>query len=251
MARIILSLCVMLLVPLANVAAQEAPETRPEAGLDSSSDTTGTEGKQKDRDWYPDPNQSRTFVFPTGSTVPSGEFSYENYYLFLNNVQYGIIDQAMFSLGVVPLPEEAAIITFGPKVRVYQHPTKKFEAAVGGHVYIGTDGDETITLFVPYGAMSYGNPDMGRLHVGAGGLIIEDERAFMFNLSGDIRVMKRIKLMGEMFVVSADQETHAFPIYGLRLVGQKSSVDFGFIKVLDEDNLTPLGWPLIKYVRQF
>ena len=200
--------------------------------------------------WYPDPNQTRAFVFPTASTLPSGKGFYENYYLLFHSVHVGFTDNAMFSAGVALFPE-GKILTVGPKLRVYQNPAKTVEAAVGGHLFIASGDDETGKAFIPYGVLSLGRPSQGRLNIGAGGIAVEGESAFFLNLSGDARLTRRVKAVGEVFVFSVDSETRAFPIYGLRFFSEKLAFDLGFWNIPDSKDLTAIGTPLVNFVFRF
>jgi hypothetical protein len=201
--------------------------------------------------WYPDPNQTRAFVFPTASTLPSGKGFYENYYLLFHSVHVGFTDNAMFSAGVALFPEGGKVLTVGPKLRVYKNPAKTAEAAVGGHLFVVAGDDESGKAFIPYGALSLGRPNQGRLNIGAGGIAVEGESAFFLNLSGDARLARRVKAMGEVFVFSVDGETRAFPIYGLRFFSEKLAFDLGFWNIPDEKDLTAIGTPIVNFVFRF
>ena len=201
--------------------------------------------------WYPDPNQTRAFVFPTASTLASGKGFYENYYLLFHSVHVGLTDNAMFSAGVALFPEGGKILTVGPKLRVYQNRTKTIEAAVGAHLFVAAGDDEAGKAFIPYGALSLGRPNQGRLNIGAGGIAVEGESALFLNLSGDARLSRQVKAMGEVFLFSVDGETRAFPIYGLRFFSEKLAFDLGFWNIPDEKDLTPIGTPLVNFVFRF
>lgn len=200
--------------------------------------------------WYPDPNQTRSFVFPTASTLPEKKGSYENYYLIFNSLHVGLSNNVMLSIGIAPLPE-AAILTFGPKIRVYQNPTKTVEAAIGTHFFVASGDGESVAAIMPYGVLSLGRSSKGRFNIGAGGIAVENERAGFLNLSGDVRAAKQVKLMGELFVLSADDETEVFPIYGFRFFSERLSVDLGFWNYPGEEDLTPIGSPLVSFVFRF
>jgi hypothetical protein len=57
--------------------------------------------------------------------------------------------------------------------------------------------------------------------------------------------------MGELFILSADSETHTLPIYGLRFFSEKLAFDLGFWNLPGEEDATFLGTPLASFVFQF
>ena len=200
--------------------------------------------------WFPDPNRTRSFVFPTASTLRQGAGLYENYYLFFNSVHFGVTDRAMLSGGIVPLPG-AMILAFGPKLRIYQHPTKMVEAAVGAQWYLLSGDSDSETLFVPYGVLSLGRSDRSRLSVGGGSIRAEEEDLSLLTVSADLRLSKRVKLMGEVFSVRGDDESEVIPIYGLRFFSERLAFDLGFWNFPGEEDLLALGTPMANFVFGF
>ncbi len=201
--------------------------------------------------WPSDPNPTRAFVFPTASTLPGGKGFYENYYLLFHSVHLGWADNAMLSAGFALFPEGGKVLTVGPKFRVYQNRAKTVEAAVGGHLFVASGDGESGKAFFPYGVLSLGRPNQGRLNIGAGGVVVDGEKAFYLNLSGDARLTRRLKAMGEVFVLSIDGEPRAFPIYGLRFFSEKLAFDLGFWNLPGEDDLTAVGTPMVNFVFRF
>jgi hypothetical protein len=200
--------------------------------------------------WSPDPNQTRSLVFPTASTLPAKKLLFENYYLIFNSLHFGATDKVMFSLGIAPLPG-AAIFTFGPKAKVYHNPSKTVEVAVGGHLFAVSDGSQSEAVVLPYGVVSFGNAGRGRFNVGGGGIDLHGESAYFVNMSGDVRVARGVKLMGEMFIFSADRRTRALPMYGARFFSEKLSCDVGFWNIPEEQDFTPLGTPMVSLTVRF
>jgi len=210
------------------------------------------------------PNGTRYFFGP--SAIPMGKGYYQNVYLLMNSMNYGLSDH--FSIGggmVIPL-----LFFITPKVSV----------AVAKNVYLGVGflagttiiPDAIISGGIPYGLVTVGNTENNlTLGVGYGMLWADGEylrtRYPIFTVSGMKRLSNRFQLVSESWVVpyqatrynydsisyvetkSYSDEVFVAPSLGLRMiVGSRASLDFAPIFVYLNQGLVI---PYLDFVYQF
>lgn len=200
--------------------------------------------------WPPSPNATRLFFAPTGRMLKKGEGYFSDYYLFFLGVAAGVTDR--FTLGgglsVFPSPDFSDNIVYAtPKVGLYS--SEKLNVAAG--VLVGGTGIEEAggPFGVAYGVGTLGSPDAS-LTFGAGFGYADKEwsnQPFLM-LGGEKRLSRRTAFVTENYFIP----TYSQPIvsYGLRIFGEKISVDLAFFTPLGDDALFP-GIPYIDFVVAF
>jgi hypothetical protein len=206
--------------------------------------------------WPQDPNRTRLLVLsPTGRTLPKGEGYLSAFWIFFPFVGYGVTDNFTFAAGTPVIPEVIGrVIYLAPKLRVFSRPsvdlsvgalalfaTQELDEGSGGLLYgVGTFGEQDRSFSAGIGwAYTWGGDDPW----------ISSEPLIM--LGGEYRVGVRSKLLTENFFVPG--ESGAFLTGGMRLFGERLSVDFGIGAVvgLDSDSDGIPWFPVLNFVWNF
>ncbi len=193
-----------------------------------------------------DPNVSRLFFAPTARTIPQGEGYFGDYYLFFPTVAYGISSRFTMSVGMsiipgVSLPDQVFFVA--PKVGLIQKPS--FDLAAGV-MYVGAGlASGGGSGGIAYGVTTLGSEDHA-FTVGLGWPFVVGEGGSKnpwLMLGGETRASNRVKLLGELWKFPGSSEMPG--IFGMRFVGEKMGVDFGFMHVFGAN----MGaWPFIPWV---
>ncbi len=193
-----------------------------------------------------DPNVSRLFFAPTARTMARGDGYFGDYYLFFTTVAYGFTDRFTMSVGMsiipgVSLPDQVLFVA--PKVGLIQKPN--FDLAAGV-MYVGAGlASGGASGGIAYGVTTVGNED-NAFTVGLGWPFVVGESASRnpwLMLGGETRTSNRVKLLGELWKFPGSNEMPG--IFGLRFVGERMGVDFGFMHIFG----TNMGnFPFIPWV---
>jgi len=223
--------------------------------------TVTTEGKI----WYQNPNCTRYLYAPSAIPLKKGEGYYQNVYGAGNAVNYGLTKNISLGGGLVG-PLGAYINTkVGFKLGEYVH------VAVGGLIgngFFPINGNN-FGLGVGFGVLTIGGYDHN-LTVGSGyGFIntdgvVESQEKPMYVINGMVRVGKQFALVTENWIVNVQGDPfgrgvdrtgsyyETFFSYAFRYMGQKSTLDAGF---LNTPGLIDQGWligiPYIGFVIRF
>ena len=201
--------------------------------------------------WTEDPNRTRLLVLaPTGRTLDQGEGYLSSFWVFFPFLSYGLTDHITLSGGTPLFPDVIGrVIYLAPKVRVHRRPG--MDLAVGSLALFATESVDEGSVGVLYGVGTFGNPDRS-ISTGAGwGFALGGGDARISNdpvvlLGGEFRVARNVKLLTENYVVPGESE--AILSAGVRLFGERLSVDFGVGAITD----TSLGWlPVLNFVYNF
>jgi len=204
--------------------------------------------------WPQDPNRTRLLVLsPTGRTLPRGEGYLSAFWIFFPFVGYGVTDNFTFAAGTPVIPEVIGrVIYLAPKLRLFSGPnvdvsagvlalfaTQELDEGSGGILYgVGTFGEQDRSFSAGIGwAYTWGGGDPW----------ISSEPLVM--LGGEYRVGVRSKLLTENFFVPG--ESGAFLTGGMRLFGERLSVDFGIGAVVGFDSNGTPWFPLLNFVWNF
>jgi len=199
--------------------------------------------------WFPNPNQTRLFLAPTGRMLKQGNGYYQNIYLFFNGLAYGITDNITIGGGMSVFPTdnflENNIFYFTPKVGTAIN--ENVSLAAGAIIINPPSLDEVAGL--AYGVGTFGNETAsftGGLAFPFAGDDLAEQAVIM--LGADLRVSRRISLITENWIVTGDDGGALFA-YGVRFFGEQLSVDLAFANV-SESPVFP-GWPYIDFVFNF
>jgi hypothetical protein len=203
--------------------------------------------------WFPDPNPTRLYLFPTGRMLPRGSGYFADYYVFFTAAGYAITDWFTVIGGVSLFPGVSPtkqLYYLAPKVRIAS--VGDFQAAVAAMVVnipdFGDDDDTPLVgLIVP--VVTYGGSDWG-VTLGAGYGFADDELADkpVVLLGLDRRLTRRTAFVSENWVLpGADNPVVS---YGVRFFGESLSVDLGFFNVVSGDAIFP-GLPFVAFAVNF
>jgi hypothetical protein len=219
-------------LPVANVArVQDVPST------------SMREGEY----WFPNPNGTRLFFAPSGRMLARGEGYVSDYEVFFPGVAYGVTNNISIGGGTSLFPAGVSdqVYYFTPKIG--GEVARNVNLAVGGLI-LGGIPDES-TAGIVYGVGTFGPPDASitaGLGYGFAGTTVARNPVGM--VGGELRVSRRIALVSENYVIP---NTHANPLYsyGVRLMGEKLTVDLAMFNVSGEN--TGIGFPFVDFVFRF
>ena len=216
--------------------------------------------------WFPDPNRTRLFFGPTGRMLDAGEGYYMNADLILQNFAAAAGNYVTLGGGFSLIPGVDPgdwLYYLTPKVGVYR--SDNLNAAVGalaGFVRGGGAGGGRNGFGVLYGVATAGGPNAsvsGGLGFGYAGSKIESRPVYL--VGGEKRVSRRVALLTENYAFiertsdfvcaatcseSSRNRLAGAVSYGMRFLGEKLSVDFGFFNLAGHD--TDLIFPGIPYL---
>jgi hypothetical protein len=193
-----------------------------------------------------DPNVNRLFFAPTARTLKRGEGYFGDYYLLLPTIGYGLFDRVTIAGGMSVIPGVSLgdqMYFIAPKLALVQTPAFGLAAGV---LYAGVGlGHGGGSGGIAYGVTTLGGEDAA-VTVGLGWPFVVGEGGTknpwaMFG--GELRGSDRVKLLAEVWRFPGASETPS--VFGLRFIGERMSVDFGFMHVFGTD----MGsWPFIPWV---
>lgn len=220
-----------------------ASNVEPESGFDTRFGTV-------------DPNQTRTFLLPTATTLPSGGGYVADYELVFFNVAVGIGDRFMINGGMVLWPGlfEEEVFNFGFKLKLAEIGMNSF--AVGAQ-WLSIPGNDGGTYGVGYGVFSRGDADR-KFSIALGSAFNWSSGStsnIYFAISGDSRISESVKLLFEAYYLGNFDDPHNTPfiplIVGVRFFGNHVSGDLGLLIPLGESSGTSIGFPVVNIVYSF
>jgi len=167
-------------------------------------------------------------------------------------LNFGVTDRLTIGGGISLFPCSGECSQFGyvtPKLGLYS--SENVQVATGVAVVTGL-GDLDGTGGIVYGVSTFGSPD-NSVSVGAGYGFSSDD---VFDqplamLGGDFRFARRASFVTENYLVPfGDNGDYTLVVsYGVRLFGDRLSVDLGFFNLIEEP-LFP-GLPLLGFAFHF
>jgi len=204
------------------------------------------------KDWFVNPNTTRLYFMPTAYTLKKGEGYFADYYLFFPMVAYGFTDWFTLGGGFSILPTTdigTQIFYFMPKFRITS--SEQFSMSAGALLIKVPDfGDDDSPLVgILYSVGTVGKPD-ANFTFGAGFGFVGDDFADkpMVTLGAEKRLSNRVSFVTENWIFpGVDQPLIS---YGVRLMGEKMSVDLALFNTIGDDMLFP-GFPYVDFVFSF
>lgn len=202
--------------------------------------------------WFPNPNATRLYFAPTARMIKQGEGYFADYYLFFPMVSYGITDNISVGGGMSLFPGlsiDEQLFYFTPKIGL--KASENFNLAAGALIINIPDFDDEDTPLVGilYGVGTLGTLDMsitGGFGYGFAGSEFAEKPMIM--IGGEARLSRRLSFVTENWIFpGVDQPLIS---YGIRLFGEKLSVDLALINTLGEGAIFP-GVPYIDFVFNF
>lgn len=189
--------------------------------------------------WFADPNHTRLFLISsTGRMLERGTGYVSAFMVFIPFVAYGVTDYFTLAGGTPLIPGVLGRVVYvAPKVRVLHTP--RFDAAAGVLAFFMPE-EFAGSVGILYGVGTYGSRDHALTGgagwgfvLGAGESEISDRPVIM--LGGETRVARAVKLVTENFFIPG--ETGTLLSGGVRLFGERISVDLGFAGFVESGSL--------------
>lgn len=191
--------------------------------------------------WFGNPHATRYFFGPNVYGLRKGEGYYQNTWILLNQLNYGITDHLQIGGGVLPLflfAGSPTPVLLTPKL---SFPVVRDKFNLGaGLLFAHVLGDGS-SFGIAYGASTFGNRE-SNLTLGAGwGFSAYDsdwnwsDRVTLM-LSGMTRVGKKTYLITENYYLSVGEgESIGIIMLGGRSVQKRLAVDYGLVLPLGTD----------------
>jgi len=199
----------------------------------------------------PNPNPTRYLFAPSAFNLKKGEGYYQNTYLVLNSINYGITDH--FSIGG-SLELISTFSTIGKSWSPIYMFTPKigYEVAknvnVGAGLLIANMGLQH-GVQLAYGLVTYGNPENNvTLALSTGWAEGHYLKNPPITLNGMFRMGRRTSFITENWIVPSIGTLYS---YGVRFFGSKISVDLGFLNNKDIMKGILIGIPYVDFVVKF
>ena len=204
--------------------------------------------------WPENPHVSRLIFAPTAIALRKGEAYFADFWIFLVNAGYGVTDRFTIGAGMSIIPGLTItdnLLFVIPKYAVLNQP--KLKVALGGlFARVGgfSSGSESVGIL--YGVATVGSRE-SNLTLGSGWGYVGDRISDkpVLTLGGQHRVARRIALISENWFFPFQNNSSGLVSYGLRLLGEKISVDFAFANPISDGNAFFPGIPLLGFAVKF
>lgn len=211
--------------------------------------------RDSSKGWYPNPNPSKYLLGNSAIPQKKGDGYYQNTWVFFSAFNYAFTDYLSITGGF----EIFSILAGGEGPFVYYlNPKVSFEVAdnlyLGGNV-LYANSIRTTTDFGGLGTLNafgtYGN-DNNNISLGVGWGFVEGDFASkpVISVSGMARLSKRIAFVSENWIVPVDDYYGVFS-YGIRFLGENTSIDLAFINNPDIASEIIIGIPFLDFVINF
>jgi len=183
--------------------------------------------------WYDNPQSTRYFWQPNGYGLKRGEAYYQNVWVFVNQVSFGMSDNFSIGGGVVPLFLIAAGVSpvwVNPKLSI---PVVKDKVNLAVGALVGTllgEGGDHPNFGIVYGISTFGNRDNNfSIGVGYGYAGGEVSRRPVLSISGMLRTGPKGYLLTENYFFSTVVGPEARLLFGGRRMIKSAGIDFGLL----------------------
>ncbi len=210
--------------------------------------------------WFANPNPSKYLLGSSAIPLEKKTGYYQNTWIFVNSACYAITNNISIAGGF----EIASIMAGGEGPFVFFiNPKASFKIAenfyAGGNIlYANTlrTVDDFGGLATLNGFVTYGNTNNNiTAAVGWGWADGEFSSKPLFSVSGMARVSKRIALVSENWILpmSPDDDKSIYGVfsYGIRFLGEKTSIDLAFINNPDIADWLIIGIPWLDFTINF
>lgn len=212
--------------------------------------------KQSGAYWFSNPNSTRYLFAPSAFNLRQGEGYYQNTYILLNSVNYGLTDFLSIGGGF------EFISTFIGKPIFWVMPKAGFKVAnnfhmAGGVLYFNILNKNIDTDFkglgITYATATYGNEN-NNVSMGLGYGFVNDKfsKKPIITGSGMCRLSRKIGLVSEnWFVPDENNKFYNMFSYGIRFMGERITVDLAFLNNSDIAKGLHVGIPYVDFVVKF
>jgi hypothetical protein len=196
--------------------------------------------------WFPNPNPTRYLFGPSAINLKMGEGYYQNAYLLINSINYGLSNN--FSLGFgfefLTTMHGEPIYFISPKVGFQ---VDSFFHAGCGVLYLNLP-DEMGNLGIVYGITTLGNKDKNiTLGLGWGFVDGKFSQIPTVTISGMTRIFKNIAFVSENWLTP----NYRIFSYGIRFFGENLAVDLAFLNNPEIAKNNFIGLPYVGFVVKF
>ena len=195
------------------------------------------------------PLSSRYFWGPSGIPLEKGEGNYQNTYISINRVDYGISNNLSISGGV------ELITLIGGSGLWFVNPKLGFEISENIHLgmgayVLGVFGEENIET-IGYGVLTLGDLETN-LSLGGGYSFAlgEVSEKPLLMISGTQRISNRVSLISENYIIPDGKNTFYLGIQGIRIFYKKNAFDIGLLFTPELKDILPV-FPYFSYTRLF
>lgn len=198
--------------------------------------------------WFVNPNKSRLLISPTARPIEKGSGYYQNIYVFISGVAYGITDNIAVTGGFSMLPGVGITNQLYFISGKYGREVRENHYLAGGLGLVSVGGADDGLLF-GYGNYTY-EFNRGSLTTGLTGFSLSSGNVGTTSIlfGGDYRISQRIAFVSEnsFFPGAGD----GILSYGVRLMGERISFDLAFFRSGLDDGLG-FGIPYVDFVFNF
>jgi len=204
------------------------------------------------------PFPTKYFFTQSAINLQKGEGYYQNTYVFLNSVNYGITNYFSIGAGVEILSTIGSISsnTFSPTW--YIAPKLGFKVSdrfyLGGGVTFANIGGffDNAKIGMGYGLATFGSTEHN-FSIGMTNIydIDNHDNTVLVTLAGMTRVSERLALVTENYISTSNDIGNSIFSYGIRFIASKISVDLGFINNKDIVKSLFLGVPYVDFNIKF
>ena len=197
--------------------------------------------------WFRNPHAPRHFAGPSAYGLEKGESSFDNTFLFFNQLSYGLSDHFSLGAGFAPLTlfDSPFSVWITPKISV---PLKKdvLNVAVGGlygHSYSNYESDDQ-DFGAVYSQLTLGSRDA---NLSAGLAVVSKDNQWQNNsllsFSGMVRAGRWLSFIGESYISLAGDDNLNLYGLGFRLMWPHVAFDAG-VTIVSESNYDtyPMPW---------
>lgn len=211
--------------------------------------------------WIPNPNSTRYLFAPSAYNLKKGEGYYQNVYVLLNSVNYGITDYFSIGGGIEFISTFSGypIAFITPKFGF--HITEKFGIGMGV-IAASFDGEYG---GIAYGVFTYGGIE-NNVTLGVGWGAIYDNYITIYNpdpwdvmnkpiitVNGMMRVGPKAALVTENWFapIGSDDSYMGIVTYGVRFFKDKFTIDLALVNNMEIIEIIPIGIPYVDFVFKF
>lgn len=207
--------------------------------------------------WFPNTHASRYLFSPSAIPLERGEGYYQNVYITVNSVHYGISDNISIGGGfeLISTILGVPIWYIAPKAGFQVAPDVHLGAGVlmGGILAVREEVEVPGVLFIPFGLGTYGNREKN-ITIGFGWPLTTEGSPDqpVLNLAGMYRVSRSVSLISENYILPGIQSGYMVS-YGIRFMREKISIDFALFNNHEMASTLwiPIGIPFIDLVFKF
>jgi small nuclear ribonucleoprotein (snRNP)-like protein len=220
--------------------------------------------------WMPNPHPTRYFFAPSAFNLKKGEGYYQNVSVDVNLVSYGITDwfsmggglELVWTLATLSMGDWSPLWVLTPKIGFPVGKNLHLGAGFIGGIYksfnfgFSETKSPAMGLGITYGVATYGSIE-NNITVGLGlpmSTQVKKVNPPIIVLNGMYRVSPKISLISENWIFTGGNGVLDFGSifgYGIRLLAESMSFDFGFMNNKNIASIFFIGVPYVDFVYKF